>query len=137
MRDEEGRTDLATSDTNGDVVRLTVPAALEYMRIVRLTASGIASRLGFDVDEIENLRVAVDELASTVVDVATAGDLDISFTSANGRLQIEGRVPIASGRELVLDDLSVQILNAVSSEYDLGATNGTAHFTCVLKVPTG
>jgi serine/threonine-protein kinase RsbW len=128
---------LASSEHNRDVVRLTVPAALEYMRIVRLTASGIASRLGFDVDEIENLRVAVDELASTVVDAAAGGDLEISFSSANGQLHIDGRVGIASGRELELDDLSAQILNAVSSEYELRAEDGNAHFACVLKIPAG
>ena len=44
-----------TTGTSTDVVRLTVPATLEYVRIVRLAASGMASRYGFDVDEIENL----------------------------------------------------------------------------------
>lgn len=129
--------DLAPTEQRGDVVRLSVPAALEYMRIVRLTASGIASRLGFDIDEIENLRVAVDELASTVVDAAAAGELELVFTTSNGQLQIDGRVPLAPGRELALDDLSVQILNAVSSEYDLRADNGIARFVCVLKIPAG
>ena len=47
--------------TGGDV-RLVVPAAPEYLRLVRLTAAGLASRLGFTFDEVEDLRIAVDEL---------------------------------------------------------------------------
>ncbi len=137
LETKEGADGLAPSDNSHDVVRLTVPAALEYMRIVRLTASGIASRLGFDVDEIENLRVAVDELASTVVDAGAGGELGISFRSVNGQLHIEGRTPIAAGRDLALDDLSAQILNAVSSEYDLSVADGDAHFSCILKIPAG
>ena len=116
------------------MVRLTVPAALEYVRIVRLTASGIASRLGLDVDEIENLRVAVDELASTIVDAAS-GDLEITFSSAGGSLRIEGRAPTAAS-EVSVDDLSAQILRAVCDEYQLGVVDGTAGFTCSLRLPS-
>lgn len=120
-----------------DIVRIIVPAALEYMRIVRLTASGIASRLGFDVDEIENLRVAVDELASTVVDASSGGELEISFATVNGQLHIDGCVSVTPGREIALDELSTQILNAVSNEYDLRVDHDTARFACVLKIPAG
>jgi serine/threonine-protein kinase RsbW len=133
-----GRADALASGEHGpDVVRIIVPAALEYMRIVRLTASGIATRLGFDVDEIENLRVAVDELASTVADAASGGELEIRFASANGQLHIEGHVPLGTGREPALDALSAQILNAVSNEYELRVDNGVARFACVFKIPAG
>ncbi|GIU90461.1 MAG: hypothetical protein KatS3mg010_1560 [Acidimicrobiia bacterium] len=43
------------------------------MRLVRLTTSGVASRLGFDVEEVEDLRVAVDELANIVLRLAPGG----------------------------------------------------------------
>ncbi len=117
----------------GEVVRLTVPAALEYVRIVRLTASGIASRLGLDVDEIENMRVAVDELASTVVDAAS-GDLEIAFSNVAGALRIEGRAPTDEA-EISVDDLSSQILHAVCDEYELRIADGSATFTCSLRLP--
>ena len=37
--------------TGGDV-RLVVPAAPEYLRLVRLTAAALASRMGFTFDEV-------------------------------------------------------------------------------------
>ena len=74
----------------GETIRLTVPAALEYVRIVRLTASGVASRLGFDVEEIEDLRVAVDELASIVVEAADGGELTVDFAVLRRRAAHRG-----------------------------------------------
>ena len=45
-----------------DEVRLTVPAMPEFLRLARVTATGLASRLGFTFDEVEDLRLAIDEL---------------------------------------------------------------------------
>jgi serine/threonine-protein kinase RsbW len=122
----------------GETIRLTVPAALEYVRIVRLTASGVASRLGFDVEEIEDLRVAVDELASLVVESADGGDLSVQFAVQDNALRIEGEAALAAGRadNARVDDLTAQILAAVVDEWDLSTTEGSVRFSCVRRVPT-
>jgi serine/threonine-protein kinase RsbW len=44
-----------------DSVYLRVPAKPEYMLVIRLTTSAVASRAGFDVDEIEDIKLAVSE----------------------------------------------------------------------------
>jgi serine/threonine-protein kinase RsbW len=120
----------------GEAVRLSVPAALEYVRIVRLTASGVASRLGFDVDELENLRVAVDELASLVLEVADGGNLDVDFIVRGEQLVIEGRVPAALGSSVQAPTLTAQILKAVIDEYQLRVDDGVARFHCVRRLPS-
>jgi serine/threonine-protein kinase RsbW len=122
----------------GETIRLTVPAALEYVRIVRLTASGVASRLGFDVEEIEDLRVAVDELASLVVESADGGDLSVQFAVQDNALRIEGEAALAAGRadNARVDDLTAQILAAVVDEWDLSTAEGSVRFSCVRRVPT-
>src|SRR5512141_3260030 len=94
------------------VVRLCVPAALEYVRIIRLTGSGIASRLGFDIEEIENLRVALDELASMAIDFAGKGELEITFSTTDTELHVTGRAPVADGVEVGVEELTAQILKA-------------------------
>lgn len=43
------------------VVELTVPANTSYLGVVRTATAGLAARLGFTLDEIEDLRIAVDE----------------------------------------------------------------------------
>jgi serine/threonine-protein kinase RsbW len=121
---------------SGEEIRLSVPASLEYVRIVRLTASAMASRFGFDVDEIENLRVAVDELSSTIIEGAGSGELEITISATGADFCIEGRAPIESGRTLELDQLTAQILNAVCDKYELRVAGGTARFVCLRRLPT-
>jgi serine/threonine-protein kinase RsbW len=121
----------------GETIRLSVPASLEFVRIVRLTASGVASRLGFDVEEIEDLRVAVDELASIVIEAAEGGELAVLFAVQDATLRIEGEVTLASGvgDDGLVDELTAQILAAVVDGWELTTTDGTARFTCVRRVP--
>ena len=98
-----------------------MPAALEYVRIVRLTGSGVASRLGFDIEEIENLRVALDELASMAIDAARPGELEITFFTTDTELRITGRAPVATGADVGVEALTAQILKAVIDDYELRA----------------
>ena len=98
----------------------------------------MASRLGFDVEEIEDLRVAVDELASLVVESADGGDLSVQFAVQDNALRIEGEAVLAAGRadNARVDDLTAQILAAVVDEWDLSTTEGSVRFSCVRRVPT-
>ena len=47
--------------TTVDEVRSVVPARAELMRLARVTAAGLASRMEFNYDEIEDIRLAIDE----------------------------------------------------------------------------
>jgi serine/threonine-protein kinase RsbW len=119
-----------------ETIRLTVPAALEYVRIVRLTASGVASRLGFDVEEVEDLRVAVDELASLVVESTDGRELTVQFAVQDDVLRIEGEAGLAAGSsEVNVDDLTAQILAAVVDEWDFSSRDGAVRFACTRRVP--
>lgn len=114
-----------------DVVRLSVPCSLEYVRLIRLTASSLANRLGFDLDEIDDLRVAVDELASTLVDAGGDGLLEVSFHVGPDAIEIEGRT---TSRTLpVLDELTVQILAAVVDNYEVRADGAAGTFRCTKR----
>jgi serine/threonine-protein kinase RsbW len=119
------------------MVRLSVPASSEYARVVRLTASGVASRLGFDVNEIEDLRIAVDELANAVIAAGPTADLTIAMWSNGSQLCIEGHTQLPPGSKLAVDDLTAQILKAVVDDYTLQTENGTGTFACSRRLPRG
>jgi serine/threonine-protein kinase RsbW len=123
-------TGVAVSET----VRLTIPAALEFVRIARLTASGVASRVGFDVDEIEDLRVAVDELSSILVDAPGGEQLELAFTPSADGIEIEGRRPVDATTAPAIDELTRQILAAVVDEYGVENESGEARFRCVKRL---
>ncbi len=123
------------TDLTQDAVRLSVPAALEYVRIVRLTGSGVASRLGFDIEEIENLRVALDELASMAIDAASGGELEMTFATTDTELCVTGRAPVRVGVDVAVESLTAQILKAVIDDYDLCVDGGYVCFSCVTRRP--
>jgi serine/threonine-protein kinase RsbW len=50
-----------------DAVDLRVPADPAYLVVVRTATAGLASRLDLSLDEIEDLRIAVDEACSLLL----------------------------------------------------------------------
>src|ERR1700683_666298 len=45
-----------------EMVELSFPASVDLVVLARFTAATVAARAGFDIDEIEDPRLAVDEL---------------------------------------------------------------------------
>lgn len=50
-----------------DYVEMRVPAKPQYVSVMRLTISGLASRMGFSYDDIEDLKIATGEAITNVV----------------------------------------------------------------------
>jgi anti-sigma regulatory factor (Ser/Thr protein kinase) len=57
-----------------DKIILMLPAKEEYISLVRLLVSGFAVKLNFDYDEIEEIKIAVSELAMNCVKYAYKQD---------------------------------------------------------------
>jgi serine/threonine-protein kinase RsbW len=49
------------------VVRLSIPALSEYVRVVRLAVTGVASRMPFAYDEVEDIKLAVSEACNNAI----------------------------------------------------------------------
>jgi serine/threonine-protein kinase RsbW len=115
-------------------VRLVVPASPEYLRLVRLTAAGLASRLGFTFDEVEDLRIAVDELCFHLLgegdDLDEFGEprtMDLTYSAAADSISITGRTG-STGTVPEPSELSEQILDALVDEHEVSGDNGTITF---------
>jgi serine/threonine-protein kinase RsbW len=59
-------------EVGGDVVELTVPAEPAFLAVVRTATAGLAARLRFSLDEIEDLRIAVDEACAMLLELPGA-----------------------------------------------------------------
>jgi hypothetical protein len=111
-----------------DEVRLSVPARAPYLRIVRLVAADSASRAGFDWETVEDFRLAVDELAHTVMSV-TEGDLVIVFRSADGHVKVSGRARSRTPSvQLVVEELSERILVSLADHHNVCTEDGEITF---------
>ena len=103
-----------TSRTD-ETVRLNIPARAEHAHLARLTTASVAARLAFSYDEVEDVRIAVGELCGVLVDGATDSRIEFLCRVTNDALEIEARRDPA-GADVELDDLSRQILEAVTDE---------------------
>ena len=119
--------------TGGDV-RLMVPAAAEYLRLVRLTAAGLASRMGFTFDEVEDLRIAVDELCFLLVGTSDGGSrkMELRYTAGPDSITIEGEADV-DGPPPQPSELSSQILGALVDEHEVNGHGTTVHFRLVKR----
>ncbi len=105
-----------------DEIRLTVPAAPEYARIARLTVAGLAARLGFSYDEIEDLRIAVGEACSVLIADLPVGRLDVMYLLEQDALEVRATADAGSVNEANGTELSEQILSAVVDDHRIDAT---------------
>jgi serine/threonine-protein kinase RsbW len=97
-----------------DTVQLSIPANFAFVRLTRLVISGLASQVPFSLDETEDLRIAVDELCSTLIDCAVDGvALVATFTLAGNTLTFEASVP-ADSSTVALDELSTHTVDSHS-----------------------
>lgn len=75
-----------------DSVSITIPAKPDYVGISRLVVSGIANRMGFSYDDIEDVKLAVAEACTNSVDHAyidNEGEIEIRCSIFPDRLQVE------------------------------------------------
>jgi serine/threonine-protein kinase RsbW len=61
---------VATSEGEA-VVELTIPGKPEYVGVARLAILGVASRMRFSYDEVEDIRLAVGEACTTAIERAS------------------------------------------------------------------
>ena len=54
-------------DVLADRVELTVPADPAYLAVLRTASAGLAARMDLTLDEIEDLRIAVDEACALLL----------------------------------------------------------------------
>jgi hypothetical protein len=64
----------ATSD-----VEITFPANEALVTLARFTAATVATHAGFDIEEVEDLRLAVDELCAAVGAFGDGSSIRVSF----------------------------------------------------------
>jgi hypothetical protein len=121
--------------TAADEVRLVVPARPEFLRLARVTAAGLAGRLGFSYDEVEDLRLAIDELCFGLTGpTGRHGTVELTYVIENGALVVEGEGKFLEDiAPIMLTDLSRVILGALVDEHDLGSGPAGPHFHLVKR----
>ena len=115
-----------------------MPAAGAYLGVLRTATAGLAARLQFTLDEIEDLRIAVDEACAMLLPIATPeAELSCLFTVTDDALMVETSVPTTStGPRLPAESFSWQVLSALADEIDAAIADGRASITMTKRRPS-
>ena len=113
-----------SSDT--EKIELVLPFKAEYVSVARLTVSGVSSRIGFDIEAIEDIKVALSEVCNKLVTRGSVSakcfriifnirkdGLDISFDSEDKSL--------GSIFRKENDELGISIIEALMDNFELSA----------------
>lgn len=99
-------------------VELVVPADPAYLAVLRTATAGMAARLDLDLDEIEDLRIAVDEACGLLLVGARPADrLSAVFVLGRDWLQVQLSGPATSLPPA--DSIAWAVLEALVGEVEV------------------
>jgi serine/threonine-protein kinase RsbW len=108
-----------------DRVTIRMPAEGAYLSVLRTATAGLAARLDFTLDEIEDLRIAVDEACGLLLSQAAAGaNLDCDFTLGPDSMTIAVSVLTQRAQLPARDTFAWTVLAALAGSVDAWAGPG-------------
>jgi serine/threonine-protein kinase RsbW len=115
-------------DVGGEVrteVELRLPAERVYATIVRTTAAGLAARLDFTIDEIEDLRIAIGEASALAIPQADPDtNLVCRFLLGTGSMTVELETQAVDEPEADRDSFAWQVLETMAEDVSAGSSEG-------------
>ena len=108
------------TDVNpNDHVQLQVPASGAYLAVLRTAAAGLAARLDFTLDDIEDLRIAVDEACALLLPIAVDGaQLTCRFELQGTVLQVAVSVPSTADAPPAPGSFAWTVLSALAGDVE-------------------
>lgn len=114
-------------------IRLSIPADVRFLRVARLTAAGIAGDLGFGLQAIEDLRVAIDEMCAVLIEGAPdTSELDLVYRFGPGQLTMEGHCRGSAG-EPVIHPVAAELLRMTADEFEVTGDGDGRSFRLVKR----
>ena len=120
-------TDAPTAERRAERLELRVPTSPTQLPAVRAMAGDLAMRMDFDLDAVEDLRLAVDEACATLASVALPGSpLTVVFEATRDALWIDAWVPTAEGTDVPRDGFGWAVLHTLVDSVDAGPSTQAA-----------
>ncbi len=114
---------VSSNQPRDPVVSLGFPPSSRFLSAARLVATSLGADAGLTVDDLDDLRLGVNELVTTLVDTADgASRIALEYVTQDSSITVSGRVD-GPTRDLEPDELSVRILAAVADHYELGPSS--------------
>jgi serine/threonine-protein kinase RsbW len=115
----DSRSGLAQDGRRAERLELRVPTTPTQLPAVRAMAGDLAIRMDYDLDSVEDLRLAVDEACATLAAIAQ-GDapLTVVFETTRSGLHIDAWVPTAEGTDVPRDGFGWAVLQTLADNVE-------------------
>ena len=121
-------------EPHGDRVELVVPPSSAFLRAVRLVSADAAVRAGCDVGEVDDFRVAMDELCHLLM-TATDHFVRVSLTTHDRRVVGRGSATARpTARPPELDPVSEMLVRATTDRFSVTTSEDDIAFEVVKAV---
>lgn len=122
---------------NAPTVTLRVPPLADHLTLLRTVVSGIAARRDYTLEQVDDLRMAVEEAAVQLLRHGNGSPLVLHATLEEDELQLELSTTLAS-QETVVDpsSFSWMILQALTDDLST-AVEGTSASLRLVKYRQG
>jgi serine/threonine-protein kinase RsbW len=105
-----------------DAVEIRLPADSAYLSVLRTATAGLAARLNFTLDEIEDLRIAVDEACAMLLPHSIVGaQLTCWFRLSVETLEVTVTIATSDGELPQKDTFSWTVLTALAGDVETGS----------------
>ena len=105
-----------------DAVEIRLPADSAYLAVLRTATAGLAARLDFTLDEIEDLRIAVDEACAMLLPQALpSSQLTCKFRLTTETIEVTVTIPTSDGLLPERNTFSWTVLAALAGDVDTGS----------------
>jgi len=102
-------------------IRLSFPVNAAYVSSARLTASSIANRIHFDIDEIEDIKTAVSEACTYIIKrlaPSVKSNFEICFSPGENAIVVD-IVALGEWLEETPDEMSLMMIKALVDEFTI------------------
>ncbi len=107
-------------------INLTIPKKSEYMSTIRLTTSALSNMNGFNVDEIEDIKVIISEVCTLFINGVenNSEPINIKYEMENGKLNVEvtdlnkGEI---SEEKSTNNNMNIMIIESLADNYNFDA----------------
>ncbi len=102
-----------------DLVTVRLPAEGAYLSVLRTATAGLAARLDFTLDEIEDLRIAVDEACAMLLSQAQpGGSLECAFALDRDMMTISVSAQCLAPEPPASDTFAWTVLSALAGSVE-------------------
>jgi hypothetical protein len=116
---------------DSELVELSIPALPEFISLPRMTIAAVAAHGSFDVEEVEDIRLAIEELCLATFEGRGRGRLHLQIGLGADALEVtctfesEGPHTTTDPRSDLASQMTAQLLGALADEYGIDLESGS------------